>query len=233
MLTMFHSKLFASTLLLVSISFTTAAQVNEVTFTAGEYEARGFESIINNSSLEQVNTSLDDYLESIGNKTVRKRGYFVVSAIHNVEMPDDIMLYGRVRESPDISVQFGLALDQIGEDNYASMADQIKKLAERFIIKIKIDELENELVEAEGAAAYKSKVFQKLVKESGSLESEMTSNREEKKRYERAIVELDSTYLNIQEKIKLNEELKALAIDELDKINLRIDQLKEALGKIE
>jgi chromosome segregation ATPase len=207
-------------------------QVEKQTFQITERKISGF-VMHSSESKEQIEESLEDYLKGIG-KLETNRGYYTLSEVNNLVFESPLIIYAMIKETDDAkkTVYLGIEEDEVGKENFKKLTPQIQELMEKFALKLTIDGLKNDLVEAEGAAAYKSKIFQKLLKETGSLENKINNNREEKKQLEEDLVRLDEEHNQLQEQLQLNEELKVLANEDIEKIQLRIEQLKKELAEL-
>jgi len=197
--------------------------------TAGK-DLDGF-SITVEQPLETANACLERYLEAFGKVAYNDR-YFAVTEVQNLGLSETLSIYADTESLEKGSkILVGVEMNKIGEENFKNLEPQLKELLEKFKLNLNSEELEEQLIEAEGAAAYKSRVFQKMVKESSSLETKMQNNREKKKKLEERINMLDEEYITLEDNIELNKELKNLASEELEKINLRIEQLKNELSR--
>ena len=217
-------------LLFISFSFSVIAQTEEGTFSADGKPVRGV-GIVVSQPKEVVDKSFEEYLKSFGRVLSNKR-YLSITDVQQLGLGEEVSLYSVTEASENgTKIHVGGVIEEIGEENYDKLRPQLSELLQKFKLRLSIEELEEQLIEAEGAAAYKSKIFQKLIKESGSLENSIQTNREEKEKLEERIKTLDEEYLTLQDKTELNKELKVLANEELEKINLRIEQLKKELSK--
>jgi hypothetical protein len=172
------------------------------------------------------------YLKEIGD-VESNRDLFKTENIQSLESDANIVLFSKTSSQDALTlVDFGLDSSEIGSENFEKLSPGLENLVLNFQLKLKIYALEENLKQAEQASSHKSNIYQKLLKENLNLEKELKDNREEKVRYQEKIEELDTTYKKLHTQKELNEELMDLTIEELEKIRLRIEQIKRRLQTI-
>ncbi|MEM7548382.1 MAG: hypothetical protein AAF363_01810 [Bacteroidota bacterium] len=205
------------------MSFAQNNDLKTTEFNVKEGTSSGFQTQVE-KSLKLTQNALFEYFKSLGNFD-NEGSYYSVSEIEG--QGPEFSIYAQLSGGDSLtSISFGFDKAKTKEEDHAELEKYTEQLLYQFILKLEVDELERILREAEQAAEYKSDKLEKIRSQNLKLEKRIASTQAK-------IVRLQELEEQLKQKIQLNRELLVVDQEELEKVKVRIEQIKKDIGLVE